>query len=241
MPTKPEHRLNRHDSSTEESEHFRDQEQAWMLTTRSERRRPWPLLFAIAVHAGLLSLQLPKVSEIQAEPEAKPHIVLEQTPRFKPPEPKPIELRQPRARKEPIPGPLPDDPEPLVQDAEIERVLELPVTDDLFDFPPGPPPLPQDSGPRVISGDVEPPVVLQKIHPKYTEIARRARRQGIVVLKAVIDREGNVVDAKILKPLGFGLDDAALEASRRWRFTPATLHGKPVAVYMNLTVHFTLN
>lgn len=224
-----------------EPESLGPQDPVWMLTARTEGRRPWPLILAIGVHAGLLLLQFPKVTEIEAEPERKQHILLVPPPRFEPPKPEPIELKPPKVRKQPIPDPSPDDPEPLIEDFEIEPALDLPSTDELFVVPDGPPPLPQDTGPIAIRGEVKAPVVVEKIYPQYTEIARRARRQGVVVLKAVIDREGRVVDAKILKPLGFGLDEAALEAAGQWRFTPATLHGKPVAVYMNLTVTFSMS
>jgi len=76
--------------------------------------------------------------------------------------------------------------------------------------------------------------------PAYTEIARLARIQGLVVLRATIDRDGRVTDARIEKGLGFGLDEASLETVRRWTFEPATLRGRPVAVFYYLTVRFEL-
>ena len=60
------------------------------------------------------------------------------------------------------------------------------------------------------------------------------------IVQAVIDKQGNVVDAKVLKGLPMGLDQEALRAIRQWKFEPATLNGKPVDVYYNLTVNFTL-
>jgi TonB family protein len=57
----------------------------------------------------------------------------------------------------------------------------------------------------------------------------------------VIDKSGAVRDVKVLKGLPFGLDQAAADAVRRWRFRPGTLNGQPVDVLFNLTVNFKLN
>jgi protein TonB len=56
----------------------------------------------------------------------------------------------------------------------------------------------------------------------------------------VIDRQGNVTEARVLKGLPFGLDHAALAAIRQWKFQPGTLNGQPVPVYYNLTVNFRI-
>ncbi|MCB1101000.1 MAG: energy transducer TonB [Kiritimatiellae bacterium] len=56
----------------------------------------------------------------------------------------------------------------------------------------------------------------------------------------MIDKGGNVTDAKVLKGLPMGLDEKAIEAIKTWTFKPATLHGNPVSVYYNLTVNFRL-
>lgn len=74
--------------------------------------------------------------------------------------------------------------------------------------------------------------------PEYTEMARRARAQGTVVLDVTIDASGRVEQVAVLKPLPMGLDASAVETVRRWRFEPATLNGRPVACIMTLTVHF---
>jgi periplasmic protein TonB len=92
-----------------------------------------------------------------------------------------------------------------------------------------------------VGGNVKAPIRITDITPIYTEAARRARIQGFVVIEAVVDRNGNVTEARVLKPLPLGLDQAALEAVKRLRFKPATLNGQPVPVYYNLTVNFQLN
>jgi periplasmic protein TonB len=98
------------------------------------------------------------------------------------------------------------------------------------------------TGPVRVGGDVKAPTVIEpRADPKYTEIARKARISGIVIIEAIIDRDGNVTDAHVLKGLPMGLDDEALNAIRKWKFRPGTLNGQPVAVYYNLTVNFRLN
>lgn len=91
-----------------------------------------------------------------------------------------------------------------------------------------------------VGGNVKAPVAVRRVDPVYTEAARKARIQGLVIIEAVIDREGNVTDARVLKPLPLGLDLAALNAVKQWKFKPGTLNGQPVPVYYNLTVNFRL-
>lgn len=86
------------------------------------------------------------------------------------------------------------------------------------------------SAPRKISGDA----------PSYTELARRARASGVVIIEAVIDEHGAVTNTRILKALPFGLDGKAVEAVKTWKFVPAMFHGEPVRVYYLLTVNFQL-
>lgn len=103
-----------------------------------------------------------------------------------------------------------------------------------------PEPEAKNDEPIVVGGAVKKPEILVKTQPRYTELARRAKVQGSVMLKAVIDERGIVTDLQVLKPLPMGLDQSAIDAVSKWRFKPATLHGRPVKVYFNLTVNFTL-
>lgn len=97
-----------------------------------------------------------------------------------------------------------------------------------------------DEQPIVVGGAVKKPEILVKTQPRYTELARRANIEGVVILKAVIDERGYVTDLMVIKTLPMGLDDAAMDAVRTWRFKPATLHDRPVKVYYNLTVNFQI-
>ncbi len=96
--------------------------------------------------------------------------------------------------------------------------------------------------PVIIVPGILKPGVLHRVNPVYPEMARRAGRQGNVIVEAVIDTSGEVRDVRVLsRPLGFGLEESALNAVRQWRFSPATRNGKAVAVYFQLTVNFSLN
>ena len=61
-----------------------------------------------------------------------------------------------------------------------------------------------------------------------------------LIVEAIIDKTGNVTNVKVLKGLPMGLDQAAADAVKKWKFEPATLNGKPVSVIYNLTVNFQL-
>ncbi len=91
-----------------------------------------------------------------------------------------------------------------------------------------------------VGGDVKAPVVLKHVEPMYPEEARKARISGIVIVQAIIDHTGAVKDVTVLKPLPFGLDQAAVDAVRQWTFQPATMNDKPVDVAFNITINFKL-
>jgi len=91
-----------------------------------------------------------------------------------------------------------------------------------------------------VGGDVNAPTAISRIEPQYTELARKARIEGIVIIEAIINTNGDVTDARVLKPLPLGLDQAALDAVKRWKFKPGTLNGQPVPVIYNLTINFRL-
>jgi TonB family protein len=87
---------------------------------------------------------------------------------------------------------------------------------------------------------VRPPVLIYKYDPGYSEEARKARYSGSVVLAVVIDSSGQVTNVKVIKSLGFGLDEKAMDAVRRWRFRPGTKDGQPIVVQTQVEVDFRL-
>jgi TonB family protein len=92
--------------------------------------------------------------------------------------------------------------------------------------------------PYRVGGDVKAPVVIQRVDPVYPPEAKEKRIAGVVITELLIDRNGNVVDVRVLKPLPFGLNQAVVDAVRQWKFRPGTRNGEPVGVYFNLAMHF---
>lgn len=87
---------------------------------------------------------------------------------------------------------------------------------------------------------ISPPVVRHRVNPEYTEAAKKNGIYGIVITAVDIDENGDVTDARVLKGLPDGLDQAALDAVRQFKFRPATKDGKAVATTFNLTINFKL-
>jgi TonB family protein len=102
-------------------------------------------------------------------------------------------------------------------------------------------PRPYPTNPFRVDGDVKAPIVLNRVEPKYTDQARKARVSGIVIVEVLIDKNGVVRDVNVLKPLPFGLSEAAIDAVRQWTFRPGSLNGQPVDVLFNVTVNFNLD
>lgn len=84
------------------------------------------------------------------------------------------------------------------------------------------------------------PVLLHKVEPEYSQAARNAGVQGTVVLDLVVSDAGMPTNIAAISPLGFGLDECAIEAVKRWRFKPALRAGKPVAVFATVEMNFRL-
>ncbi len=89
-------------------------------------------------------------------------------------------------------------------------------------------------------GSMSPPVVLLKSEPEYSEEARKARLQGTVLLRIEVDTHGQAQNITVSKSLGLGLDDRAIEAVRKWKFSPGKVNGKPTAVVAYVEVNFRL-
>ncbi|MBI4551250.1 MAG: energy transducer TonB [Candidatus Latescibacteria bacterium] len=84
------------------------------------------------------------------------------------------------------------------------------------------------------------PVPISQQQPKYPEMARRAGVEGMVILHVLIDKSGKVRDVRVIKGIGAGLDEAAVEAVRQWIYTPAIQNHKPVAVWVSQPMRFKL-
>ena len=96
-------------------------------------------------------------------------------------------------------------------------------------------------GPDVyrVGKDVKPPKVIYDPDPAYPEVAAKAGYDGTVVLWLVIKTDGTPDNIKVQRSIGMGLDEAAFESVRMWRFRPATLNGQPVPVMINVEINFS--
>ncbi len=84
------------------------------------------------------------------------------------------------------------------------------------------------------------PRLISKVEPKYTDEARSAKLEGVVVVETVISQKGAPEQVRVVKGLGAGLDESAVEAVRHWGFKPALKNGKPVRARTRIEVHFEL-
>ena len=91
-----------------------------------------------------------------------------------------------------------------------------------------------------IGGGVSAPAVILKVEPEYSEEARKAKFQGTVLLSVIVDEKGNPRDLRVVRPLGLGLDEKALEAVMKWRFRPGLKDGRAVPVSAYVEVNFRL-
>jgi TonB family protein len=91
-----------------------------------------------------------------------------------------------------------------------------------------------------IGGGVSAPILVYKVEPEYSDEARKAKYQGTVILVAIVDAKGQPADLRVVRSLGMGLDERAIEAVRKWRFRPGYKDGKPVAVIAQIEVSFRL-
>jgi periplasmic protein TonB len=183
--------------------------------------------------------------------------------------PQPIETKpEPQPILVPIPDPTPHEPEPI-RKREIEEtpqiVAEIATDLNIGDItaPPGPPARGGQSAARSpgtgagplegpgsatggdgvypMGGDVSDPIVLVQTKPTYTDEAIKAKVQGVVLLSAIIRRNGQVDTFRVLRGLGYGLEEKAIqEIASNWRFRPGTRNGVPVDVLATIEVTFNL-
>jgi TonB family protein len=84
------------------------------------------------------------------------------------------------------------------------------------------------------------PQVIYNPEPGFSDEARKAKQQGMVMLVLVVGKDGKTYDIRVQQSLGMGLDEKAVEAVSHWRFRPATFNGQPVATQIAVEVDFHL-
>lgn len=197
-----------------------------------------------AINVAFIDVQLPPPPPPASSGHPKPQPT---KPAAEPPQPTPVRtVQQPTTVPDkpldtpPSTDPLPEAPGPVSDPGPSTPGLP---------GPPGPPGTGRDPGPGIgdgpsapvhLTAEMTPPVAVYKVQPRYTEVARRAGVQGVVIVEAVVDEQGRVSNVRVLRHLPMGLDQAAIDAIQQWRFTPAAMQGRPVKVYFTLTANFTL-
>jgi periplasmic protein TonB len=91
-----------------------------------------------------------------------------------------------------------------------------------------------------IGGDVSAPQLIYQVDPEFSEEARKAKFQGEVLVSLVVDATGRPTQVKVVRPVGMGLDEKAMEAVRQYKFRPARKGGQPVPVLLNVAVNFQI-
>jgi TonB family protein len=91
-----------------------------------------------------------------------------------------------------------------------------------------------------VGGGVTAPIVLSKKDPEYSEEARKAKYQGTVLLSIEVSPSGIASNIKVVRSLGLGLDEKAIDAVKQWKFKPGYKDGKPVTVAATIEVNFRL-
>ena len=140
---------------------------------------------------------------------------------------------------ETIPPPIPRPAVPVEAETDEEvEIATIPSMDSLF---------------RTLTGDGghlpapdsfipydEPPRPVKIVKPKYPDIARMAGIEGDVLLYLLIDTEGRVLDVMVIEPFIAACDSSAVEAARRFLFSPALQNDRPVTVWAAYWVKFRL-
>jgi protein TonB len=98
---------------------------------------------------------------------------------------------------------------------------------------------PPPAAPVRVGGDIRRPELIKKVDPIYPPIAKAARVAGMVIIEAIITKDGSVRDARVTRSVPM-LDQAALDAVNQWRYTPTLLNNQPVEVIMSVNVTFAI-
>ena len=211
--------------------------------------RVYTLVLSIVVHVAAISalIVVPLIAtDVPPAPRRAVEFIQVRPVEITPPAPpsRPRSPEPPRASPNAAPIEVPTvEPEPPVApppsiEPSFSVVEGPPVLDGVVDAAPLPPPPPVKAPVRP-GGSISRPERIHYVAPEYPALARAARREGTVILEAVLDTDGSVREARVLRSVAL-LDAAALEAVQQWRFTPTLLNGEPVPVVMTVTVVFTL-
>jgi protein TonB len=222
---------------------------------------------ALQVLVGTVVVILPLLYVTDQLPEARQVMVFvaaAPSPGPPPPPPPPAPAPAPQAPRRPAPeaardAPLPATPAPVAPREAVPAPAPLPsfdlaVADGVPGGVPGgaglagavagggpvaPPPAPTRAPVRV-GGNIEPPALLHRVQPDYPAVAVQGNLEGVVILEAIVDRDGTVSDVTVLRSVHRLLDAEAARAVRQWRYSPLVLNGVPERFVLTVTLSFHL-
>jgi periplasmic protein TonB len=214
--------------------------------------RKYTLVFSIVAHACAVCalIIVPALATDELPEPRRTEVWIAVTPEI--PVPPPVQSLRAEAPSTSIPIPLspPEgiQPEPITEpvDPGFDRAVpgglpfgEIVSGDELVAPLPPPPPPPRPKDPIHVGGRISPPMKLVHVNPIYPPIPLAARKEGLVILEALIGEDGTVREVHALRPAPL-FEEAAIVAVRQWRFSPTLLNGEPVPIVMTVTVSFTL-
>lgn len=91
-----------------------------------------------------------------------------------------------------------------------------------------------------VGAEIKRPRLRTRVEPGYPDALRRDKKSGVVVIQAIVNPDGSVGPATVVRHSDAEFDDSALAAVRQWRYEPATLRGAPVRVYLTIFVTFRI-
>ncbi len=212
-------------------------------TQRPSRRRVLALQAAIAVHViALLVVVVKDYFDVPAIPEPQLAVSFAQMAPPPPPppaapKPKPTEpeVTPPTEMTEPVEVPEEVSQEPSPADSSAGEGVEGGVEGGVAGGVVG-----SEGTSEVfrLGGPATAPVIIDDVKPQYPRLALAARLEGVVILEALIGRDGNVRDVKVLRGMSMGLTEAAVAAVKQRRYKPGLLNGEPVEFALTVTVQF---
>ena len=89
-----------------------------------------------------------------------------------------------------------------------------------------------------VAGDVSVPLLIHSVEQEYTEAARNAKISGTALVNLIVEPNGNPSHIRVVRGLGMGLDEKAIQAVQQYKFKPGMKNGKPVRVELNISLNF---
>lgn len=96
------------------------------------------------------------------------------------------------------------------------------------------------AGIRQSEGEVKDPTLTRQKQPSFTRLASQNKLEGVVELLILVSEHGRVLSFEVIRPLGLGLEEKAIEAVKEWEFQPATRNGAPTAIFIVVVLNFSV-